>query len=477
LTSAQYSVSTTTNTVVSVTQGLDPLVSTVVQILIISDTVSANAYYTVPINLTNNPFNADPTTVNVGDIRGQYQSIFYNNPNTTGQVFGSNNYRDLGNIVPYGNRIIQNSASLVLPSTFLRKQNHNFFNAVEYNSRSYLNFKTLLIDVINKTEYNVFQSPASILDDALDQITSTKTDTAPFFWSDMLPSKAPYVSNTYSFNINSLTTSVYPLSKVYDFRKANYNGVLVYLVRTIEGRSQQTQLITNADYVVSDIAPSLTVNIPLAVGDSIIINEYNQTYGSYIPNTPTKIGLYPATIPSVILDIDYTIPTYFIRGHDGSYNKLYGAYNPVTGRLTDFRDQALLEFEKRIYNNLKISAAIPIPETDVIPGFWRETDYTNNEILQIYSELFLNWVGQNRINFQEQQYNVDNFFSYNYWQSGNKINRKSIEQGNWRGIYQYYFDTTNVSSQPWEMIGYTTKPAWWENRYGPAPYTSDNLVL
>jgi len=475
---SQYSITTTsTNTIVNVINGLSPIETTVVQILIISDTVSPNAYYTIPINLTNNPFNTDPTQVNVGDIRGQYQSIFYNNPNSTGEVFGPNNYRDLGNLVPWGNRIIQNSASLVLPGAFLRKQNHNFFNSVEFNSRSYINFKTLLVDVINKTEYSVYQSPATILDDALDQITSAKSDTAPFFWSDMLPSKAPYISNTYSFNVNSLITSIYPLSKVYEFNKANYEGVLVYLSKTVGGLIQQTQLIRNVDYVVSETTPSLTVNIPLQVGDQIIINEYNQTYGSYIPNTPTKLGLYPATIPNVILDTDYIIPAYFIRGHDGSYNKLYGSYDPITGRLVDFRDQALLEFEKRIYNNLKISAAIPVPETEVIPGFWRETDYANNEILQIYSELFLNWVGQNRIDYKTQSYSVDNPYSYNYWQSGNKINKQPIEQGNWRGIYQYYFDTTSVNSQPWQMIGYTTKPSWWENRYGPAPYTSDNLVL
>jgi hypothetical protein len=39
-------------------------------------------------------------------------------------------------------------------------------------------------------------------------------------------------------------------------------------------------------------------------------------------------------------------------GHDGSYNKLYGEYND--GNLVDFRDIALLEFETRVYNNLKV---------------------------------------------------------------------------------------------------------------------------
>jgi hypothetical protein len=46
----------------------------------------------------------------------------------------------------------------------------------------------------------------------------------------MLPAKAPYITNTYSF-ANSLDTSIYSLSQIYDFVKANYNSVLVYLTR------------------------------------------------------------------------------------------------------------------------------------------------------------------------------------------------------------------------------------------------------
>jgi hypothetical protein len=75
----------------------------------------------------------------------------------------------------------------------------------------------------------------------------------------------------------------------------------------------------------------------ILVNNTITIKEYNQTYGSYVPNTPTKLGLYPATIPSVVLDSNYNQPTYFIIGHDGSYNKLYGNY--INNKLIDFRDQ------------------------------------------------------------------------------------------------------------------------------------------
>jgi len=450
-------------------------VDTVVEITLLSDQVSSTAYYQIPNNLQNNPFNTDITTANVGDIRGQYQSIFYNNPNTTGTVFGANNYRDLGNLVPWGNRIIQNSASLVLPGTFLRKPGVNLYESLQYNSNQYISFKTLLVDTVNQTEYSVYQSPATMLDDALDKITLSKVDTAPFFWSDMLPSKSPYASNSYTFT-NSLDVSRYPLTRIYNFDTANYYGVLVYLTRTVNNYTSITQLVSGVDYTISTTSPALTVETDLLPGDIITVNEYYQTYGSYVPNTPTKLGLYPSFIPEVVLDENYTNPTYFIRGHDGSYTKLYGDY--IDGNLIDFRDKVLLEFETRIYNNLKLSNIIPVRDYDVVPGFFRTTDYSYDEFLTIYSQFFLNWVGQNRVEYKQQVgYTPTNEFSYNYSQSGNKINNAQIHQGYWRGIYQYFYDTTQPDIAPWEMIGFTSQPTWWTTRYGPAPYTSDNLVL
>jgi hypothetical protein len=452
----------------------NPLIDTVVEITLLSDQVSTTAYYQIPINLQNNPFNDDVSVVNVGDIRGQYQSIFYNNPNTTGDVFGSNNYRDLGNLVPWGNKIIQNSASLALPGSLLRSQNNNLINSLQYNSQQYINFRALLVYTIDRTAYNVYQSPATILDDALDQITQNKTESESFFWSDMLPSKAAYVTNTYTF-ANSLDTSIYPLTRIYDFDTANYYGVLVYLTTTVDNFTSTQQLITNQDYTVSTDTPSLTITKDLSPGDIVTIKEYNQTFGSYVPNTPTKLGLYPSFIPGVVLDSNYSQPTYFIQGHDGSYTKLYGEY--INGNLVDFRDQALLEFETRVYNNLKLTDIVPITEYDVIPGFFRTTNYSYDEVLQIYSQYFLNWVGQNRVEYKKQFYQPNDQFSYNYTQSGNRINGQPIPQGFWRGIYEYFYDTSTPETTPWEMIGFTNQPTWWNDRYGAAPYTSDNLVL
>ena len=448
---------------------------TVIQILLLSDQVSNTAYYQVPNNLNNNPFNTDLITANIGDIRTHYQSIYYNSPGFNGEVFGINNYRDLGDLVPYGTTIIQNSGSLVLPGAFFRSKNHDLFNSILYNSRQYTTYKQLLIYTVQNLDLVQQFSPAEILNSALDIITSSKSSDQSFFWSDMLPAQAPFKTSTYTFN-NSLSTSLYPLTQVYNFDTANYNGILVYLTSIINGTKVTTQLINKQDYIISATAPSLEIILALSAGDIITIQEYNQTYGSFVPNTPTKLGMYPATIPTVILDDTYIVPTYFIVGHDGSYNKLFGDYDESLG-LIDFRDQALLEFEKRIYNNLKLSNTIPIKKSDILPGFFRTTDYSLSEFLTIYTKNFLNWVGQNRLDYQTQLYNTGNPYTFNYSNSTDKLSGQQIKQGYWRGVYEYMFDTTTPNTTPWEMLGFTNQPDWWTSHYGPAPYTSDNLVL
>lgn len=472
---SDYSVEIGTNTtVIRLFTQIDE--NTLVQVLLLSDQVSKVGYYQVPLNLSNNPLNTDVTTVNTGDIRTQYQDIFINAPNTTGTIFGSNNFRDCGNLNPYGTKIIQNSASLVLPGTFLRNPQYNLFNALQFNSREYVKYKQLLVDTVQNTPYEQRYTPAEILDEALDQITAAKSEINAFFWSDMLPNKSSYISNSYIFN-NDLDRSQYPLSHVYNFETANYNGVLVYISRAVDNIIVEKQLLIGTEYVVSTDSPTLTITIPMQDGDIVTIREYNQTYGSYVPNTPTKLGIYPKYIPQVILDSNYLIPTYFILGHDGSYTKLYGDYIPQADILVDFRDQALLEFEKRVYNNLKLSTETPITRYEVVPGFFRNPTYSWDEFLRIYSTQFLNWIGQNRIDYKTQYFSRVNEFTYNYTNSTSKLDNSPILQGYWRGVYEYYYDTTTPDTTPWEMLGFTSMPTWWTARYGPAPYTSDNGIL
>jgi hypothetical protein len=227
-------------------------------------------------------------------------------------------------------------------------------------------------------------------------------------------------------------------------------------------------LIRNVDYTVSTDAPTITITRTLTVGDVITVREYQTTVGSFVPNTPTKMGLYPAYKPEIYLDETYIEPTVVIKGHDGS----------ITIAFQDFRDELLLEFEKRIYNNIKLDGnPIPLESTDVIPGQFRTTAYSFKEINDILAPDFFSWVGWNKLDFKTQNYLSNNQFSYNYSQSQNKLNGQALEIGNWRGIYNYFYDTFYPNTRPWEMLGFGTEPPWWRTEYGSPPYTSGNLVL
>ena len=72
-----------------------------------------------------------------------------------------------------------------------------------------------------------------------------------------------------------------------NYTSSNYKSVLVYVNGTL--------LTYGRDYTVAPNAPRLTVLIPLAVGDQIVINEYAATYGNFVPNTPTKMEGKPSS--------------------------------------------------------------------------------------------------------------------------------------------------------------------------------------
>ncbi|MFY8211948.1 MAG: hypothetical protein ACOVLB_04715, partial [Candidatus Nanopelagicus sp.] len=141
LAESEYTVSISA-TSTTVTLLANPLTTTPVQVLVYSDSVgTSNSYFTVPTNLSNNPFNAEMTLLSLGDIRGHYQSICVNSNQMKGIIFGPNNYRDLGNLVPFGNKIIQSSAPMPLTGAFLRNKNYSLIDALTFNGDEYIKYK------------------------------------------------------------------------------------------------------------------------------------------------------------------------------------------------------------------------------------------------------------------------------------------------------------------------------------------------
>jgi len=431
-------------------------VGTQIVVYIISDEASEVGFYHVPSNLENNPYNENAKEFTLGGIRKHYTKIAENLTKLSGVVLGSNNSRDLGDIEKYGDTIIQSSAPLPIAAKFLHSSELNFFQALQYSEHSYEKFKLQIIDWVEKNDvYDM--SAAEILDAALEYINLGKSVSSPFHKSDMLPGVCtPTITN---YTVSNVVTTTYNMNEIYDFTKANHSAVLVYLNDEI--------LIKDYDYTVGESTPTITILKTIEFGDKIMIKEFESTVGSsYIPNTPSKLGLYTKKKPEKYTNNTYVNPVNVIQGHDGSLTVAYD----------DIRDDVLLEFETRIFNNIKTNSDIPISETDVIPGKFRTTDYSEAEINTILSNEFLNWVGWNRLDYKTQDYSSTNEWTWNYGSASSKLDGTSLK-GHWRGIFTHYYDTDHPHLHPWEMLGLLEEPSWWEEEYGVAPYTSGNLVL
>ena len=129
--------------------------------------------------------------------------------------------------------------------------------------------------------------------------------------------------------------------------------------RAVYVYKNDVQLILDTDYTVSTTDDSINIISTLVTDDIIKIRDYSDTTGSYIPPTPTKLGLYPKFTPEKFTDDTYITDTAVIRKHDGSIIKQYG----------DERDDLIMELEKRIYNNIKTQYDSTLLDIgDVVPS-------------------------------------------------------------------------------------------------------------
>jgi hypothetical protein len=446
-------ITTLDTTVITPTKTIDP--NSIIHIHIVSDQVSKIAYYEIPHNLADNSVNMEFKTITLGTIRNHFVGLAQRVTDLSGDILGRNNLRDLGNIIPYGSQIIEHSSPLQFAATFVKDGNINFFNSLNYSAREYEKFKNKLIDALTHNDYQ--GTAADRLDSALLDINSGRDPTSSFYWTDTLPSGKVYVET--NFTITPISDNQFALTRIYDFTKANYTAILVYL--------NDELLIKDLDYTVAVDTARLIIEIDLAVDDIITIREYESTSGSFIPSTPTKLGLYDAYVPEIFTDDSYSTPQTIIQGHDGS----------KTIALGDNRDDVLLEFEKRIFNNLKlVGNTVPLHYYDVIPGKFRTTDYSESEITELMYNSFLTWTSWNKLDYKTQEYDQANSKTWNYSSATDRVDN-SLLLGGWRGNLNKFYDTDLPHLRPWEMLGFSIKPVWWINAYGAAPYTKDNLVL
>lgn len=422
-----------------------------------SESKNQNGFFEIPSNFENNPLNEDITSFTLGQVTQHVESIVDNLRNFNGVFPGSSNLRDVGNVASLGTKFVQHTGPLNLALYHIVNKEANVIKALDFAQEEYIKFKR---EFLNEAETIGFDGdPRRHVDLILAKITKNKTSSFPFFASDMIPFTASFVTDHV---VEFAGDEYFALRNDFNLTTLSNKAVLVY--------KNNVQLVHGIDYVFENNFVKFVNS--LSENDQVKIIEYDNTNGSYVPPTPSKLGLFPSYIPQIFFDDTYLGNTSYkmIRGHDGSIIK---AYN-------DYRDDLILELELRIFNNIK--NLYDVEKFNI----WNDTaGIARIENLRgrlsrtnIYLKDFSKWLeraGNPDYTEHSSWWDSSDPFTYNYssmtdWR-GNRL------PGFWRSIYKFYYDTDRPHSNPWEMIGFSFKPSWWESVYGPAPYTKNNTLL
>ena len=481
-------------------------------------------YYKLPINLEHNPLNDSVKNFTLGEVIDHVDTIVGNATVFSGTYPGNSNLRDIGSLSSLGTRFVQHTSPLNLSLYHLGDKNANLIKALDKARNDYGQFKRAFVLASDST--GIETDPRRQVDEILKSMFTDKPKASQYYLSDMLGYTA---SNRLEYTVLDYRTTTYPLTSIFNLTTLSNKAVAIYL--------NGTQLVHEQDYIFGNDV-FFEILTELQEDDIIEVYEYVSTDGCFIPPTPTKLGLYPKYVPSIFVDTTYkkqveqirilntvtenvriaaynsaiadplvivavdevvqeldvnyeiiknsdevtfhffspllkdslvtiSIPATVIQGHDGS----------TVFTFNDYRDELILELEKRIFNNIKVNYDPEIFDIyNYIPSYSRTTDYTITEFNNVLSKYFYQWtLNINQDYTKNIGYDFENSFTYNY--RGQYAPDGRDVPAYWRGIYNWMFDTDHPHITPWECLGFSVAPSWWIEVYGPAPYTSDNLVM
>ena len=426
-----------------------------VSIKLITDVEPLTGYYEIPAGLEKNPLNEKLESFTLGQAIDHINSALEFDSRLKGLIPGLSNLRDIDQYQQYAKRFLRHSGLAPISVSLLCDKQNNIVKAIQYAKKSYTDFKNNFTARALEIEFN--NIVPDMVDDIINNLTKTKTTSSPFSDSDMIGSGA-YTAIDYFVEDTGITT--YALSEKFSLNDLSRRAVYVYI--------NSVQLLHGIDYTFNDTFGFVVVTKPLLEGDHLQIREYVSTSYNHIPPTPTSLGIYKKYTPMMFLDDTYIDPKQVIQGHDGSITPVFG----------DFRDDLLLELEYRIYNNIKQQYNPEIFDIDsIVGGYNKVGTYKKSQLDGVAIQEFLKWVRNTNINYTENTYfDSENSFTYTYSNMTDPTGNENLP-GWWRGVYQYFYDTDRPHRCPWEMLGFSEKPTWWDAEYGTAPYTKGNLLL
>jgi hypothetical protein len=200
---------------------------------------NSNGYYEIPVNFERNPENGNITTFTLGEVNDHVNSIVEDLVGFSGVYPGSSNLRDLGDYNKYGKKFLQHSGPVNLALYHITDKTANAVHAIRSARYDYGKFKKTFIKAA--TDSGFYGTVPAHVDHVLSTINIDKTETMPYYTSDMVPFNA---GSKTSYIVTDVTNSFYPLETAFSLNTLSSSATLLYL--------NGAQLLVDRDYEFVD---------------------------------------------------------------------------------------------------------------------------------------------------------------------------------------------------------------------------------
>ena len=440
-----------------------------------------NAYYNPPKNLSHNPENNEIISHSYSDLLDHFGGHISNQDNISGLPLGNNTYRDTKKDLTSGDFILQHSSPLLKFSAHVNSPDRNLIKAIRFGQESYTRFKNKFL---NKTEETINKIDTSswtdsqLVDYVLKEINKNKKVSDN--WSYSLMASYGDTKQTESITITAAnktwSNSAQATQQVQSYQSIHNTTGAAGLdidfsfnpkddkdIKSLYIYKNNSLMLMNKDYVIDNVVGTRIVFIGSTkpnIGDVITLEYYDDKQPAWIPATPSKLGMAKVYIPQQISDSSYSSGSVtFTQGHDGSLIPLYN----------DARDRSLLELEKRIYNDIENrfidpDYLPPLSYDNLVSNYFNSKAYSYTEFNRVIRSHIYRWATFNEVDYvSNENYDSNDWKTWN-WSEVLDVTGDNAP-GHWRGIFKKFYGTDRPHTHPWEMLGFSIKPGWWDNNY------------
>lgn len=424
---------------------------------LVSDPVSKTA----PLSLTTNPLNAKLNVINYYSLYQHTINLKSNASNAKEalQTDPSLTISGMG-----GGTLLKHNSPLAKAAIVATNLPYDFSEIIIKQGKHYDSFLNKLTfeleQVIDKNDISIMSS-LNVLNLAVSNIFLNQTNNENFWYhSNMLGWGHPVnyvekkitITNVFSIPLDNGLSLI-------DHQAGKETILHIIADNKLLTRGVDYTLSSSDDYYTSIVLDNKFANT------EVIIRQWTDEFNSKIPASLAKIGLSPVYQPEIYADTSYNDTKYFLYRHDGTRLYLEGGVDS-NNYPNNTIEQLLFEYEKAVWSSIAydIENNSNASLLEDQPGYFRSGRYTWSQIRTVVNSEVLSWMAENNIfTMSNDTYSEADPFTYIY-QLGSGDDATTMT-GSWRAVYKYLYDTDRPHTHPWEMLGHTLKPTWWNTYY------------